>query len=81
MYSVYVLKSKRNGKKYVGYTQKLPEQRLSEHNSGSNAWTRQNGPFDLVYNESLKSRHEAVKRETYLKSTAGRLFVKRILGP
>jgi len=81
MYSVYVLKSQRNGKKYVGYTQKSPAIRLSEHNGGSNTWTKQNRPFDLIYSEGVSSKHAAVKREIYLKSTAGRLFIKKILGP
>ncbi len=78
---VYVLLSKRNGKKYIGYTKKTPEQRLKEHNSGSNAWTKQNGPFDLVHVEEFSSGHAARKHEIYLKSAAGRLFLKKILGP
>ena len=79
MYCVYVLLSKKNFKKYTGYTQKSPEQRLIEHNQGSNSWTRDNGPFDLLYHEFHTSRRVVLKREIYLKSAAGRKFLKEEL--
>ena len=80
MHSVYVLLSQKNGKKYVGYTQKTVEQRLKEHNQGANTWTRQNGPFDLIYSQDYRSRHVALKQEIYLKTAAGRKYLKKILG-
>jgi predicted GIY-YIG superfamily endonuclease len=49
MFSTYVLRSCRNNKRYIGYTGKDPKIRLGEHNSGANNWTRQNGPFELIY--------------------------------
>jgi len=79
IYCVYVLQSQKNDKKYVGYTQKVPNQRLAEHNQGSNTWTRHNGPFDLIHQESFSSKHAAVKKEIYLKSAAGRRCIKKIL--
>ena len=79
MYHVYVIVSRRNGKKYTGYTQKSPEIRLREHNSGSNNWTKQNRPFDLLYVEPYSSRNEAIKQERYLKSAAGRIYLKKIM--
>jgi predicted GIY-YIG superfamily endonuclease len=51
MYSIYVLRSQRNRKRYIGYTSKDPKSRLEEHNSGTDDWTRQNGPFELIYTE------------------------------
>ena len=78
MYFVYILKSKKNGKSYVGSTSKLPEQRLSEHNLGSNVWTRYNGPFDLKYYETFVCREDALNREKFLKSGVGKK-VKKIL--
>ena len=59
--------------------QKLPEERLAEHNCGSNSWTRINGPFDLLYSEIYSSKHAAIKRETYMKSAAGRKFINKVL--
>ena len=82
MHYVYVLVSLRNGKKYTGYTRKSPQVRLKEHNQGSNTWTKQNRPFDLLYSEQFLSRKAALEMEKYLKSAAGRIFLKKaILGP
>jgi putative endonuclease len=78
MHYVYVLKSKKNSKRYVGYTQKKPSERLHDHNTGSNVWTRQNGPFDLIYFESFSEKRSAREREKYLKTGAGRKFLDRV---
>ena len=63
MFIVYVLKSMRNGKRYVGYSSKKAEERLKEHNSGINVFTRQNRPFRLVYTEPYPTKTEAMQRE------------------
>ena len=76
---VYVLKSLRNGKLYVGSTDLLPEERLKKHNYGSNKFTKRNGPFELVRQESYADKTEARKRESFLKSGAGRKFLDEIL--
>jgi putative endonuclease len=75
MYSVYVLRSLRHGKRYVGYTSKTPSERLAEHNSGANQYTRQNGPFELVYFEEFNDKKEALIRERFLKSGQGRKYL------
>ena len=75
MYKVYVLKSLKNGKRYVGYTEKDVQLRLDEHNSGTNKWTRINRPFKLVYYEEYNNKTEAIKRENFLKSGQGRKFL------
>jgi len=72
MCHVYVLESLRNGKRYVGLTKKPVDVRLREHNSGSNRWTRNNGPFKLVHAEEYPTRAEAAARERFLKTGAGR---------
>ena len=81
MYTVYVLKSKRNGKRYVGSTGKSAESRLKEHNQGSNMWTKTNGPFDLVYQENFTDKTESIKREIFLKSGQGRKLLDKIFIP
>lgn len=75
MYTVYVLKSQRNAKRYVGYTSKTVEARVQEHNSGTNSWTRANKPFIVVYTERFDSKKEAIQREHFLKSGQGRKFL------
>jgi len=72
---IYVLKSLKNGKRYIGSTRKEPLDRLSEHNSRSNKWTKQNGPFKLLYQEYYDDYSEAQKREKFLKSGQGRKFL------
>lgn len=79
MYYVYVLKSLKNGKRYVGYTSKDPDTRFVEHVSGTNAWTRQNKPLELIYHESFEDGPAARKRERFLKSGQGRKFLDEIL--
>jgi putative endonuclease len=79
MFYVYVLKSERNKKRYVGYTSKTPEERLKSHNKGDNAWTSQNRPFKLVYSELAESKHDAIIREKFLKSGQGRALLDKII--
>ena len=78
MHHIYVLKSRRNGKRYVGCTGKSPEQRLIEHNRRGDNWTRQNGPFDLIYSESYAPKKEALIRERFLKSGVGRQLLDKL---
>ncbi len=75
MFTVYVLKSLRNSKRYVGYTGKSADQRLKEHNGGSNKFTSQNGPFELIYTEVYPTKTEAIRREKFLKSGIGRRWL------
>ena len=79
MHYVYVLRSLLNKKRYVGSTQLLPDERLKQHNNGSNAWTKNNGPFELIYKEEYPTISEARKRENFLKSGAGRKFLDQTL--
>jgi putative endonuclease len=66
MYYVYVLKSKRFEKVYVGYSEDL-RRRLDEHNSGKVKSTKAFRPWILVYYESYLSKKDARKREINLK--------------
>ena len=79
MFYVYVLKSLRNEKRYVGFTMKSPEVRLIEHNIGANKWTKMNKPFKLMYQESYGDKTEALRRERFLKSGKGRKFIDTVL--
>ncbi len=71
MYYVYVLKSQKNGYRYIGHTNDL-DRRLEEHNSGMTRSIRFQIPFILEYNESYETRLEAIRREKFLKSGKGR---------
>jgi len=66
MYYVYILKSKKDGKLYIGSTNNL-WRRIKEHNSGLVKSTKSRLPFEIVYYEAYKSEKDARKREKNLK--------------
>ena len=75
MFYIYVLKSQRNDKRYIGFSSKFPEQRLNEHNAGTNSFTRQNKPWILIRQEMFATKSEALRREKFLKSGQGRKWL------
>lgn len=79
MYCVYVLKSRKDGKLYIGFTNDL-KRRLLQHNSGDTKSTRYRSPFILVYSEIYRSKLDALTRERRLKhfKNSCRELVKRI---
>ena len=77
-YSVYVLRSLKDGKLYIGMTTDV-QRRLQEHNHGKNPSTRHRRPFLLVHTEVYPSREQAAKREHFLKSGPGHKYLKSIL--
>jgi len=66
MYYMYVLKSKKDDKLYIGSTNDL-KRRLSEHNKGQVSVTKPRAPFELRYYESFYAKGDARKREASLK--------------
>ena len=66
MHYVYLLKSKKNGRLYTGFTDDL-RQRVEDHNSGKSSYTKNNRPYVLMYYEAYASRDDAQKRERSLK--------------
>ncbi len=79
VFYVYVLRSQKNSKRYVGYTSKVPSEKLAEHNGGATRWTRQNRPFALVYHETFSDAKAARQREIFLKSGQGRHWLDETL--
>ena len=78
MYFVYILKNKINSQLYKGITNDL-ERRISEHNQGKHKYTSQFLPWEIAYYEEFTSLKEARTRELFLKSGAGREFLRRKL--
>ncbi len=66
MYYVYVLKSKKDNKTYIGLTNDL-RKRLIEHNQGLNKSTEYRRPLILIYYEAYASLKDAQIREKKLK--------------
>jgi len=67
MFYVYVLKSKKDGKCYIGSANDL-KRRLEEHNSGKVVSTKNRRPLMLVYYEAFRSEKDARRREQTLKN-------------
>ncbi len=74
---VYVLRGA-NGNHYAGITSRL-EKRVREHNAGRTRADAGKGPFELVYKESCADHKAARGREKFLKSGAGREWLRQIL--
>ena len=79
-YFVYVLRDD-EGNLYKGMTCDL-QRRFSEHEKGRTQTTSRMHLLEIVYTEKYECRADARKREIYLKTAAGRRFLKKILqGP
>ena len=65
---VYILKSLKDGKFYIGLTADL-ERRVSEHQNGKNISTSKRLPVELIYYEAFLSKKDAQRRERYFKTT------------
>jgi len=78
MYYTYVLQSEKDDEFYVGFTKDL-KLRFEKHSKGQVESTRDRRPLNLIYYEACLSQDDASKREKYLKSYNGRMFLKNRL--
>jgi putative endonuclease len=78
MYNVYVLRSLKDGRTYVGCSKDL-EKRIEEHNSGQVKSTKARTPFVLWYKEEFADKYAAFKREKHFKTSWGRRQLRKIL--
>ena len=78
MQYVYVLRSEKDGKNYVGYTKNL-KLRFEQHKNGKVNSTKNRRPLDLIYYEACLHQEDATKREKYLKTYYGKMFIKKRL--
>lgn len=77
-YYTYVLKSERDGKLYIGWSDDL-KPRLDKHNQGLVEATKNRAPLELIYYEACLSKEKAIKREKTLKTGFGRKYLKNRL--
>jgi putative endonuclease len=75
MFYTYVIKSLNHPFFYKGHCQDL-NVRLAQHNSGMTHSIKKYIPFEIAYFEEFTTREEAIAREKYFKSAAGRRFLK-----
>ncbi len=77
MFSVYVLRSGKTGRRYVGSCADLSD-RLRRHNAGESPATQYGVPWILIHEETFPNRAAAMARERYFKSGRGREELDRL---
>ena len=75
MHYVYVLRSVADDGFYIGYSANL-RQRFEQHLKRDSFATSYHGPWKLIYYEAYLEQADALGRERYLKSGAGRRFLR-----
>jgi predicted GIY-YIG superfamily endonuclease len=78
MITVYVLESFADATWYTGMAKDVLR-RLKEHNDGKNRFTKGHRPWKIIYTETHPSWAEARPREKYLKTSAGKNWLKKHL--
>ena len=78
MYYTYVLQSMQDMNFYTGFTNNL-KLRFEHHNNGSVNSTCDRRPLKLIYYEACLRKDDAIKREKYLKSFHGKMFLRNRL--
>ena len=71
MFHVYVLRSAKTGRRYIGSCEDI-DHRLRRHNAGHSKATRHGIPWALIHSECFATRAAAVDRELYYKTGRGR---------
>jgi putative endonuclease len=77
MFYVYILLLN-NGNLYTGFTTDL-KKRYPQHQSGGVESTRNRRPVKLVHYEAYVLEEDARRREKFLKTSDGKLFLRRQL--
>ena len=72
---IYVLKSKKDGKLYIGCTSNI-ENRVRYHNEGKVFSTKGRRPLVLIFKEEYLDKYEAFKKERYYKTAKGKKELK-----
>ncbi len=78
MFTAYVLQSEKDGKYYIGSTDDLGK-RILRHNKGYSRYTKNRGPFKIVFKQEFQTRSEAKKREYYLKSLKSKTAIDKLV--
>ncbi len=78
MYYTYVLQSFKDNGFYTGFTKNL-KLRFEQHNKGKVESTVDRRPLKLIYYESCIDQNDAIRREKYLKTYQGKMFLRNRL--
>ncbi|MBU1146601.1 GIY-YIG nuclease family protein [Patescibacteria group bacterium] len=78
MYFVYILENRPDRSWYTGFTSDI-KRRLRQHLSGCSPYTSKKNNWRLIYCEIYLDKQDAIGREKFLKSGAGKKFIKKQL--
>ncbi len=79
MYTLYILRSLKDRKLYIGITNNY-KRRFNQHNLGQSKSTKARRPFLLAYEEHFDTKSEAMKREWYFKNTGeGNKLMRKLI--
>ena len=78
MYYIYILRSLKDKKLYIGYSENL-KRRFIEHQKGDVQSTKPRRPFELIFYEAYKNMADAKRREKYFKTDKGKSTLKIML--
>lgn len=73
-YYTYILQSLKDGKNYTGYTKNL-NLRFEQHEKELVESTKNRRPLKLIYFEACLNQADALKREKYLKTHNGKMYL------
>ena len=66
MYYVYIIESQQSGIFYKGSTSDY-NRRLTEHNENINTYTKEKGPWKLIFVQEFETKSQALLKEKKLK--------------
>jgi putative endonuclease len=77
-YYIYILRSELDNKFYTGYTKDL-KLRFKQHQKSKVDSTKRRGRMKLIYYEACLTQKDAIRREKYLKTYLGKMFLRNRL--
>jgi len=78
-YYVYVLRSRKDGNLYIGFTPDL-KSRLIKHKNGKVSSTKYRRPLEVIYFEAYQNKNIAQIRERRLKNGKAHTALRKRLG-
>jgi len=78
VFYIYILQFEKDKNFYTGYTKNL-KLRLELHQKKQISSTEDRGLFRLIYYEACLNQQDAIRREKYLKTYLGKMFLRNRL--
>jgi len=78
---VYILYSEKHDKFYKGFTTSLIERFKSHNEPATKGYTVRFRPWVVVHVEFFDTKRDATKRESFLKTGAGRAWIRKRFKP